>query len=83
MNSAEEVAVTKEEIPEDLWEIVENRILQMPPHLKMSVGGSPEPLDRDQLLEHLHNKDDIGITVVKMELNYLQSLSKLSAGSIS
>ncbi len=71
----------QDEIPDDFWEIAEQRLLSMPSGMKISVGGSPEPLSKDEILKHLADKDSIGRTFAKRELIFVRSLAKLTARS--
>lgn len=59
----------------DEWKIVKGRIRGMPSHLRLSIGGGGF-LDKQQLLEHIDNKDEIGQLLVKMHFNYLRSFKK-------
>jgi len=60
---------------EDEWKIVRARIEQMPPHLMLSIGGMG-PFNKEQLLEHIDKKDDIGALLAKVHFNYLRSFKE-------
>ncbi|MCK4327505.1 MAG: hypothetical protein KAW41_03440 [Candidatus Diapherotrites archaeon] len=70
----------KEKIPDDVWEIAQNRLASMPSNIRVSIGGG-DPLTKDEILEHLRVKDPTGAVFARMQLNYLQQLGKLTAES--
>lgn len=63
------------EINEEEWEIVKARIKQMPPHLSLSIGGQG-PFDKEELINHVEKRSEIGILIAEMELAYLKALKK-------
>lgn len=62
---------------EDEWAIVTERVHAMPAHLRMSIGGTS--LTKEELLEHLKKRDEIGALLVKIHLNYLRSFKQEAA----
>lgn len=61
------------------WKIVRARILAMPSHIKLSIGGMGS-FDKSQLLTHIDERDEIGQLVVKMHFNYLRLFKKEASG---
>ena len=70
-----------EDIPEDFWEILENRVLMMPTGMAIAVGGSSEPLDKTDIMREISERSAIGQTFAKRELIFVRSLAKLAARS--
>ena len=64
-----------EEFDENFVNLVIARLESMPNNMKISIGSKGQ-FDKFQLIEHVKNKDDIGNTIVKMQLFYLRSLKK-------
>ncbi len=60
---------------EEEKKIVLERLLTMPPNLKLSLGryGS---FDKNQLREEIENGTDVGKIFVKMHMEYLRSFKK-------
>jgi len=73
---------TKQEqkkIEPELKEIVLQRILssKLPENIKLSVGSlSEEPMTIHEIAEHIRKEDEIGTTVIEMELAYLKALKE-------
>jgi len=65
-----------EEFDENFVNLVIARLESMPSNMKMSIGSEGQ-FDKFQLIEHVKNKDDIGNTIIKMQLFYLRSLKKM------
>jgi hypothetical protein len=61
----------KEEIPEVFWEIIKARFEKMPPHLKLVIGGFGS-LKKEEILEHIEKRDEIGKLLVETQLEYLK-----------
>ena len=59
-------------ISKDEWEIVKARIEAMPENLRISIGGAGA-LDKDQLLERIGARDEVGAVVVKAQMAFLRS----------
>jgi phosphoribosylaminoimidazole (AIR) synthetase len=58
-------------VSKDEWELVTARIEAMPSNLKLAMGGIG-PLSKQEMVEHLNKKDEIGKKIVAMQLNYLR-----------
>ncbi len=63
-----------EEFTEDEWKIVKLRVLSMPANMKIFIGGSS--FKKDELIQHVEDRDDVGKLLVKIHLNYLRSFKK-------
>jgi len=61
----------KEKIPEEMWEIVLARFERMPPNLKLVIGGYGA-LSKEEVIEHIKKRDEIGRFLVKMQLEYFK-----------
>lgn len=64
------------DISKDQWELITARIKQMPSHIVLSIGGEG-PYNKEQMLEHIEQKDRIGYMIAQMELAYLKALKNL------
>lgn len=64
-----------EEITQEDWEVVKHRIESMPAHLKLALG-SFGALGRDEMINHINNRDEIGKKIVTMQINYLRFFRK-------
>ena len=62
-------------ISEEDWETVKHRVESMPSHLKLAIGGN-RSLSRDDILQHLENRDEVGRRIVAMQMNYLKFFKK-------
>jgi hypothetical protein len=51
------------------------RFERMPPHLKLVIGGIGA-LSKEDILNHLRKKDEIGKLLVKMQIEYLKLLAE-------
>ena len=63
------------EISNDYWIVVKSRFEQMPENMKISIGGF-ETLTKEDIIEHIEKKDQIGQLLVKMQMNYLRLFKK-------
>jgi len=63
------------EFSEDEWKVVRARIEAMPDNMKLSIGGF-KSLDKNELLQHIDNKDELGKLLVKVHFNYLRSFKE-------
>ena len=59
----------------DEWKIVRARIESMPSNMRLSIGGMGS-FDKNQLLQHVDDRDEIGQLLVKMHFNYLRTFKK-------
>lgn len=64
----------KELIEED-WEIAKIRVKSMPSHIRLAIGGYGQ-LSKDEIIEHLEQRDEIGKRIVEMQINYLKFFKK-------
>jgi hypothetical protein len=53
-----------------LWRIES----EIPSNFKLSIGGG-ESLSKEQLKEHVEAEDQIGLQIIKMQLNFIKALS--------
>ena len=69
----------KERIDPELKEIVIQRLLstKLPENIKLSVGSlSEKPMSMNELVEHVREEDEIGMTIMDMQLAYLKALKE-------
>ena len=55
--------------------IILERLLTMPPNLRLSIG-SYGVFDKNQLLKEIETNTEVGELFVKMHMEYLRSLNK-------
>lgn len=60
-----------EEIPEFFWDVVKARFEKMPPYLKLVIGGVGA-LKKEEIIEHIEKRDEIGKLLVQSQINYLK-----------
>lgn len=60
-------------ITEDLKDLVAARLDLMSPDLAISIGSSGT-FTKDQLIEHVRQGDDVGRTIIEMEMEFLQAI---------
>lgn len=65
----------KGKLPEEAWEIAKFRIEAMPKNLKLSIGSSGA-LNKDQLIEHIEKRDEIGEMIVEAQINFLRTFKR-------
>lgn len=65
----------EEKYSEDLWRLVKARVEYMSPNLRLSIGGVGT-LTKEQLIEHIDKKDEIGKILLKAHDNYLKSFKQ-------
>ena len=65
----------KEGIPEDLKDLVIERLDVLPPHKKIYIGSVGE-FTKDQLIECVRQGDVIGQKIVDIELSFLRALKE-------
>lgn len=63
------------------WELVTKRIEAMPSHMKLAMGGG-ESFSKNDILQHINKRDNIGKRVVEMQLNYLKFMKEESERSL-
>lgn len=69
----------KGKIDQELKEIIIFRILssKLPKNIELSIGGlTSEPLNAEDIVKHIRAEDEIGKTIIEMELNYLKALKE-------
>lgn len=69
----------KTQINPELKEIIISRIesSKLPENIQLSVGGlSQKPMNLQEVVQHVHNEDEIGTKIIKMELEYLKALKE-------
>jgi len=63
-------------IPDDVWQLVKFRIMQsMPATAKLAIGGVGT-FSKEDVLEHLTEKDETGELIVRMQLSMLKYIAK-------
>lgn len=70
----------KENIQDDVWEMVKYRYQAMPPNLKISIGGK-KSMNKEEILEHIMERDEIGRMIVEAQMNFLRNLSNLTSNA--
>lgn len=60
---------------EEFKEIVIKRLEAMPENVKVSMG-SIGTFSRDELIRHVIKDSDIGKFIIKMQIEYLRSMSR-------
>lgn len=65
----------KNSISEDEWKIVRARVSSMSHNIRLTIGGSGT-MNKEQLIEHIDNRDDIGKILLKIHMNYLKSFKQ-------
>lgn len=66
----------KQNISEDIINLVIARLETIPPNIELSVGNDGS-FSIDELIEKVRKQDDIGKKMIEMQLAYLRSLDKL------
>ncbi len=69
----------REEINPDIINLVVARLKAMPENVAISVGGEGT-FTVDQIIQSVKDADEVGRTIINMQMNYLRSLKDLSAG---
>jgi hypothetical protein len=65
----------KNEIPENIKELVIAKIdSQMPSHLKLSIG-SYGALTKEEMIEHVKKGDEVGRQIVNAHMSFMKALS--------
>ena len=65
----------KEQQNKEIIDVVVARLETMPMDMRMAIGDKGQ-FDRNELINHVKRCDDIGKTIVDMQLFYLRSLKK-------
>lgn len=69
----------KTQINPELKEIIIRRIesSKLPENIQLSVGGlSQEPMNLQEVVQHVQDEDETGIKIIEMELEYLKALKE-------
>jgi len=61
----------------DIVELVIARLQTIPEDQEISIGSEGE-FNKNELIEHVKNKDTIGKKIIEIELHYLQSLKNIT-----
>ena len=69
----EEIKTQAEKIPEDIKNLVIERLEATSSEKSFSIGGG-ESLTRDELIQHVKEGDKIGQKIVEIELTFLRAL---------
>ena len=62
-------------VEEDGRKLVLARLENMPPNMKLSIGGQGS-LSKQDLINHVKAGDEIGEKFVKIQLTYLRAIAK-------
>jgi len=71
--------MVKEKISEDEWKIVKARIELMPANLKLHLGGLGS-FNKNQLIDEIEKRSDVGRLIVKINLTYLRTFKDEASG---
>ena len=58
---------------EEIRQLIIERLKSMPADKKISIGADGD-FTKDQLIEHVLKKDDVGEKIVEVQMSYLQAL---------
>ncbi|KKU87477.1 MAG: hypothetical protein UY17_C0017G0004 [Candidatus Beckwithbacteria bacterium GW2011_GWC2_47_9] len=61
---------------EEIKKIALARAKLMPENLNMAIGG--ERLNKEALIKHIEQEDEIGQTIMRVDLEYLKDLASSS-----
>ncbi len=68
-----------EKIEPELKELVLYRLMssKLPSNIEIAIGDiSGEPMNMDEIIEHVKQEDETGRIIIEMELNYLKALKE-------
>lgn len=71
-NNNKEKAKNKDD---DIKELVIARLKTLPPDKKLSIGSAGD-FERDELIEHVEKKDELGKKVIEVQMEYLRLLKE-------
>lgn len=63
-------------ITEEEWKLVKARIEAMPHNMRLSIG-SFGTFNKEQIIEKIEKRDEVGRIVVEMQLNYIRKLKEI------
>ena len=69
------INMADDELAEDMWKIVRARVLSMSPNLRLSIGGLGT-MTKEQLVEHIDNRDPVGKILLRAHENYIKSFKQ-------
>jgi len=69
-----EPKTSKEEISEDLKELVITRLELLSPEKKFSTGSNGKEFTKDELIEHVRKEDEVGRKIIEIEITFLRAL---------
>lgn len=62
------------EITDEDWKVIEKRAEELPDNFHIGIVG--EVLSKEELLQHIHKKDEIGEAYVKMQFRFIRWAAK-------
>ena len=62
-------------IPAEFWAVLIERYKRMPSNTRVVIGKLGA-LGKEEIMEHLEKKDEIGSLVARIELNYLKTFKE-------
>jgi len=65
----------EQSVSEDIKDLVIARLEVLPANKRISIGSSGE-FDRDELVQHVKDGDDIGQKITELELTFLRALKE-------
>lgn len=66
----------KEQIAEDLKDLVIERLGVLSPHKKIYIGSVGSAFTKDELIKRVQQGDEIGQEIVAIELSFLRALKE-------
>jgi len=66
---------TKQKLDEDIKQLVIERLRKIPSGKKISIGGEGN-FTAQELIDRIEKNDKIGQKIVKIQMNFLQSLKE-------
>ncbi|KKP78438.1 MAG: hypothetical protein A2271_05080 [Candidatus Moranbacteria bacterium RIFOXYA12_FULL_35_19] len=63
-------------IEKEIQELVKARLSVMPDNVFISIGANGETYTRDELIEHVNKKDDIGKLIIDIDMGFLRALKE-------
>lgn len=59
---------------EEIKKLVIARLEAIPENYRLSIGSSPEPLTREDMIMHVKNEDETGKKIMEIELSFLRAM---------
>ena len=63
-------------IEKEIQELVKARLSVMPDNVSVSIGANGETYTRDELIEHVNKRDDIGKLIIDIDMGFLRALKE-------